>query len=202
MAFLRTVRLVACLQLMTVVAVGSTVARDGAILLDEQTFNETVALGSAETPSFKHFFISVGGSPLASGIDAFAAPFEIPSVTKGFAGSFILDATSPERSTFASLLANAISQHNSGGLRMHVGLSGDENPFSSTRPGKPGAVNLFDSRFPERDLAFVRFDINDWEVAAGIVSYNIKLSYWGKPASGGKALPLHSSITTASAAAN
>ena len=69
-------------------------------------------------------------------------------------------------------------------LRLYVGRSAPANSPASHKKMFPreAALAIVDSLLPIRTLSFVRFDVKEWEVLDSVVSYDIEISFWGKPA--------------------
>ena len=90
----------------------------------------------------------------------------------------------PDRSRFATRITDFKEQLDFEGLRLYVGLSAKrDNPETDAFGAPETSLGIHDSRLPGSKLEFVRFDINEWQVSAGVVNYDINISYWGQPAS-------------------
>ena len=190
MTLLKTLRLAICAQVMAVVLLGSTVAREDPILLYENNYLQGVGLSGTEAPLFRHFYHFTEKSPKRNkpAIETAVAPLETPPLRDGFSGSFIFDATAPDRSAFASRITDFEEQFDVEGLRLFVGLSAAPNISAVGAFGSSETtLGILDSRLPGSTLKFVRFDINKWQVSGGVVSYDIDISYWGRPAPGREA---------------
>jgi len=188
MKFLNTLRLAVCALAIPVAMLGSTVAKDGAILLYQQNYNEAVSFSSADGPLLRDFYVVIANSPKSrfSGADGgvIVAPFDTPSLSNRFSGSFIIDATAPDRSGFGSRM-KFDGKLAADTLRLYVGRSvaASDTDHRQSR-SREAALAIVDSHLPGSTLAFVRFDINQWEVSESVVSYDIDISYWGQPAPG------------------
>jgi hypothetical protein len=174
-----------CAPLVGLTVIGSTVAQDGVVLLHRQNYSETVGVGTATTPQVRHFYVATANAPRWDRInaDADVTPFRTPPLRNGFSGSFILDATAADRSEFAARILDYQSQPEVDGKRLYLGLgtsadSADDN--ASIRSEL--TIGTLETPVDGSELAFVRFDINEWEVSDGVVSYDIDVSYWGKQA--------------------
>jgi hypothetical protein len=178
--------LAVCAPSLALVVIGSTVAQDGAVMLHQQNYSETVAVGAADTPLARHFYVATANTQRWDQINAGvnSTPFQTPPLQNGFSGSFILDATATDRSEFAARIADLQSQPEQDGKRLYLGLA----KASRSANGKEGiqpelTIGALDTPPDGSEIAFVRFDINEWEVSEGVVSYDIDVSYWGKHAS-------------------
>jgi hypothetical protein len=175
-----------CTPLVGLAVIGSTVAQEGAILLDRQNYRETVGLGSAEMPRFSHVYVATANAPRWDRInaDANVQPFRSPPLRDGFTGSFILDATAADRSEFAARILDFLNQPELDGKRLYLGLTTSPDSTEGNPPIRSEfRIATLDKPADGSKLAFVRFDINEWEVSEGVVSYDIDISYWGKQAS-------------------
>ncbi len=172
-----------CTPLVGISVIGSTVGQDGAVLLHRQNYSETVGVGTAETPQFRHVYVATANAPRWDRInaDANATPFRTPPLRSGFSGSFILDATAADRSEFAARILDFQSQPELEGKRLYLGLASSADSNSPIRSEL--TIGTLDTPVDGSKIAFVRFDINEWEVSDGVVSYDIDVSYWGKQAS-------------------
>lgn len=185
MKYLKMLRLAACASLMTVAVIGSTVARDGAVLLHEQNFRQVVGVSSADAPFFRQFYVAVQKSPRLriSDKDIIVSPFETPPLHNGFSGTFIVDVNEPDRSEFASRIRDLYAQSDAGNRKLYLGLAAaPDAPVVGTFGSSKMSIGNLDLPRPGYKLALVRFDINQWEVSDGVVSYDINISYWGRPA--------------------
>ena len=185
MMLLNGLRLISCVPVLTVAVIGSTVAQEGAVLLHQQNYSETVGLGSGDAALFRQFYVAAANSPQwdHSGSNAVVAPFQTPPLRDGFSGSFILDATAPDRSEFASRIMDTYSQADENKPHLYLGLAASADEPAAAASGFPElTIGMLDAPAAGSTLAFVRFDINEWQVSEGVVSYDIDISYWGKPA--------------------
>ena len=168
--------------------VGSTVTQEEAVLLYEKNFLKGVGFGESDAPQFRHFYhVSENSSKWNnSGGNVIVAPFETPPLRDGFSGTFIFDTVAPDRSEFASRITDFREQLDAEGLGLYVGLSGSPNEPIAGKFGSPErSLGIHDSRLPGSTLDYVRFDINKWQVSGGVVSYDVNISYWGRPSSEG-----------------
>jgi hypothetical protein len=164
----------------------STVAHDGAILLYQQNYNEAVSFSSADARSLRDFYVVIAGSARSTwsgaGGRVIVAPFKTQSLSSKYSGSFVVDTTASERADVAStekfdgkLAADT--------LRLYVGrAAADRDEAVHELTAREAALAIVDSRLPGSSLSFVRFDINQWEVSDSVVSYDIDISFWGRPA--------------------
>jgi hypothetical protein len=189
MRFLNALRLTVCIQVLAVAVAGSTVAKDEAVLLYEQNFIQGIGVSDAEAPLFRHFYDVAATSSKKSqnwsntGGDIIVATVETPPLKAGFSGSFIFDTNAPERSEFAARITDFREQLEAEGLGLYVGLSRkSDDPAAGVFGAAETSLGIHDSRLPGSKLEFVRFDINEWQVSAGVVNYDINISYWGQPA--------------------
>ena len=186
MKFLNTFRLAICVQVLAVAMAGSTVAQEDAVLLYQQNFNQGIAHSETDAPMFRHFynFDTKVSKRANNGGKIAAVPFETPPLRDGFSGSFVFDTIAPDRSRFAARITDFKEQLDFEGLRLYVGLSAKQNnPEVDAFGERESSLGIHDSRLPGSKLEFVRFDINEWHVSAGVVNYDINISYWGQPAS-------------------
>lgn len=186
MKFLNTFRLAICVQVLAVAMAGSTVAQEEAVLLYQQNFNQGIAHSETDAPMFRHFynFDTKASKRDNNGAKIAAVPFETPPLEDGFSGSFVFDTIAPDRSRFAARITDFKEQLDFEGLRLYVGLSAKrDNPETDAFGAPETSLGIHDSRLPGSKLEFVRFDINEWQVSAGVVNYDINISYWGQPAS-------------------
>lgn len=186
MKILKTLRIAVCALAIPVVLLSSTAARDGAILLYEQNYNEAVSFSSADAQSLRDFYVVIANSPKSkwsgAGGATIVAPFKTQSLSHTFSGSFIVDATAPDRRKTASAV-KFDGKLAADTLRLYVGRAPtDPNDIVHELTAREAALAIVDSRIPGSSLAFVRFDINQWEVSESVVSYDIDISYWGRPA--------------------
>ncbi len=175
-----------CTPAMGLAVIGSTVAQDGAVLLHRQNYSETVAVGSADAQQVRHFYVSTANAPRWDRInaDADVAPFRSPPLRDGFKGSFVLDATAADRSEFAARILDFQNQPELDGKRLYLGLATSSGSADGNRPIQSElTIGTLETPVDGSKLAFVRFDINEWEVSEGVVSYDIDISYWGKQVS-------------------
>ena len=185
MKFLNTLKLVICVQVLAVAMAGSTVAQEEAVLLYQQNFNQGIAHSETDAPMFRHFYnVDTNVSKRNNKVATIAAvPFETPPLEDGFSGSFVFDTIAPDRSEFAARITDFREQLDFEGLRLYVGLSAKrDNPEADAFGAPETSLGIHDSSLPGSKLEFVRFDINEWHVSAGVVNYDINISYWGKPA--------------------
>jgi len=185
MTFLKTLRLAVCALVLPVVVLGSTIAQDGAVLLFQQNYNEAVSFSSTDARLLRDFYVVIANSPKSNtaGNDVIVAPLQTPSLNRSFSGSFIVDATAPARFAAASDTTGFDGRIAADTLRLYVGRSASANaPVRPETDARDSAVELVNSRFPGSSLAFVRFDVKQWEVSESVVSYDIDISFWGRPA--------------------
>jgi hypothetical protein len=185
MKFLTTFRLAVCVHVLAVAMVGSTVAQDEAVLLYETNYNQGIGLRDTDAPMFRHFYNASAKSSRRNDLspDTIVAPFETPPLSDGFSGSFVFDTNAPARSEFAARITDFQEQLDVEGLRLYVGISAkQDNPNVDAFGAPETSLGILDSRLPGSKLEFVRFDINEWQVSAGVVNYDINISYWGHPA--------------------
>ena len=186
MKFLNTLKLAICIQVLAVAMAGSTVAQEEAVLLYQQNFNQGIAHSETDAPMFRHFYnLDTKKSKWNNKVARIASvPFETPPLKDGFSGSFVFDTIAPDRSEFAARITDFKEQLDFEGLRLYVGLSAKrDNPEADAFGAPETSLGIHDSPLPGSKLEFVRFDINEWHVSAGVVNYDINISYWGRPAS-------------------
>ena len=185
MTFLKTLKLAVCALALPVVMLSSTIAQGGAVLLYQQNYSEAISFSSTDATLLRGFYIVIANSPKSDGAsnDIIIAPLETPSLSGSFSGSFIVNATAPARSAAASDVAGFDGRIAADTLRLYVGRSNSDSASLVDQFGsRDAALELVDSRFPGSNLAFVRFDVNQWEVSDSVVSYDIDISFWGQPA--------------------
>ena len=185
MKFLSTFRLAVCVHVLAIAMVGSTVAHDGAVLLYETNYNQGIGLRDTDAPMFRHFYNANAKTSKRNnaGGNIVVAPFETPRLKDGFSGSFVFDTIAPNRSEFAARITDYQEQLDTEGLRLYVGISAKQDDPELDAFGAPEtSLGILNSRLPGSKLEFVRFDINEWQVSAGVVNYDINISYWGRPA--------------------
>lgn len=185
MTLIKTFRLAICIPMVAVVLFSSTVAQDKTVLLHEKNYHQNVGISSDDAPFFRDFYVVIANSQrrTATSTDVIVAPFETPPLSDGFSGSFIFDANEPSRSEFASRVTHADKQTDADGLRLYVGLApAPDDPVVATFDTPETTLGQLDALVPGSTLAFVRFDINEWRISGGVVSYDMNISYWGKPA--------------------
>ena len=195
MGFLSTSRLAVGLGLMSAAMLGSTVKAERAILLDGQNFSQTIPLSSEDDAQPRRLVVSIADAASVSG--SVTKPFRARTMRNGFSGSFILDATAPDHSEFASHVAEFEAQQARKGLRLRVGLSeSDIDEHADPAGAHQQTFELAESPFPENELAFVRFDVRQWEIAEGFLTYDIDVTYWGKQHTDGETvLAMHEAVT-------
>jgi len=175
-----------CTPLVGLTVIGSTVAKDGAVLLHRQNYSETVGVGAAGTLQTRHFYVATANAPRWDRInaDANATPFRTPPLPNGFSGSFILDATAGDHSEFAARVTDSQNHPELKGKRLYLGLATSSDSGDGNTPMQSElTIGALDTPADGSKLAFVRLDINEWEVSDGVVSYDIDVSFWGKQAS-------------------
>jgi len=187
MNFLKTLRLGVASLALPVVLISSTVGQDGAILLYEQNYNEAVSFSSTDAHVLRDFYV-VLANPNDKDDDRdqlVIAPVPTPSLSGKYSGSFIVDTATLNRSRVALQTAEFNEKNQADTLRLYVGRSA-----ATARPAshnnlfpRETALAIVDSILPIRTLSFVRFDVKEWEVLDSVVSYDIDISFWGKPAS-------------------
>ncbi len=177
----------ACALGLPVVLLGSTVAQEGAVLLYEQNYSEAVSFSSADASLLRDFYVVLPETAKSNWNGAGALivkPFETPSLSERFSGSFIVDTTAPKQSGVTLKSAGFDGKLAADSLRLYVGRSktGADPRIDDSR-ARDAALALVDSKFPISTLSFVRFDIKEWEVLDSVVSYDIDISFWGKRSS-------------------
>ncbi len=178
--------LAVCTPLVGISMISSTVGHGGAVLLHRQNYSETVSVGIAATPQLPHVYVATANAPRWSGINGGAnvESFRSPPLQDGFAGSFILDATAADRSEFAARFLDFQKHPQRVGKRLYLGLgTAPDSPDGNSPLRSEVTIGTLDTPVDDSRIAFVRFDINEWEVSDGVVSYNIDISYWGRQAS-------------------
>lgn len=185
MKLFRALRSAVCVSLLTVAVVGSTVSRDAAVLLHEQNYQQLVSLSDADAPFFRHFYVAVQKSPrrkISEG-DIVVSPFETPPLHDGFSGTFIVDLDAPDGSGFASRLRALYERREGADPGAYLGLAASPgDPVVATFGSPRLTIGKLDLPQPGSSLSLVRFDINQWKISDGVVSYDIRISYWGRPA--------------------
>ncbi len=173
-----------CALGLPVVLLGSTVAQEGAILLYEQNYSEAVSFSSADAPLLRDFYVVLPKMPESkwNGVGGvIIAPFETPSLSERYSGSFIVDTTLPKASGVTLQPAGFDGKLAADTLRLYVGRSkATGTPKVNDSRERETALAIVDSKFPISTLSFVRFDIKEWEVLDSVVSYDIDISFWGK----------------------
>jgi hypothetical protein len=93
MKFLTTFRLAVCVPVMVVVMIGPTVAKDEALPLNEQHYNQRVGLSDNDAPLFRHFYDATETLPKWNdiGVDAIVVSVETPPLSDGLSASFVID---------------------------------------------------------------------------------------------------------------
>ena len=168
-----------------VVLLGATVAQEGAILLYEQNYSEAVSFSSADAPLLRDFYVVIPGSSetkwSGAGGGVIVTPFETPSLSERYSGSFVIDTTAPRLSGVTLKPTGFDGKLAADTLRLYVGRSQSNNiPQVNDSRERETALAIVDSKFPISTLSFVRFDIKEWEVLDSVVSYDIDISFWGK----------------------
>ena len=168
---------------------GSSVAEQGAVLLQERNFSETVSLRDADSPVVRQFYVAKANSPRWDSINRqdnnviSVAPFRTPLPGERRTGSFIVDTTAPDRSEFASRILATYDEAGTSEPDLYLGLAAvNEEPDAASPMHREVSIGQLDRPSTGSSLAFVRFDINQWEVSDGVLTYDIDVSYWGKPA--------------------
>lgn len=184
MNFLKTLRLGVAISALPVVLISSTIGQNGAVLLYERNYSEAVSFSRTDAPLLRDFYVVLSdpdGNSKSRG-KVMIAPLPTPSLGGKFSGSFIVDTTTLDRSRIA--LRTAALKNNSDTLELYVGRAGAaDNPASdNTSFSKDTILATVDSLLPIRTLSFVRFDVKEWEVLDSVVSYDIDISFWGRPA--------------------
>jgi hypothetical protein len=191
MNFLKTFRLGVAAYALPVILLSSTVGQDGAVLLYKQNYSEAVSFSRSDAPLLRDFYVVLANSPKAkwhaiSG-DVVVAPFQTPSLSGRYSGSFIVDTTAPRQVRAALQPTGFDGKMAADTLRLYVGRSKSRhNNEVDQRPPREAAFALVDSRLPLSALSFVRFDIKEWEVLDSVLSYNIDVSFWGRKHARGK----------------
>lgn len=176
-----------CTLGLPVVLLGSTVAEEGAILLYEQNYSEAVSFSRADAPLLRDFYVVIPNSTKTkwsgAGGGVIVTPFETPSLSERFSGSFIIDTTAPKQSGVTLKPAGFDGKLAADTMRLYVGRSkANGAPEVRNSRERETALAIVDSKFPISTLSFVRFDIKEWEVLDSVVSYDIDISFWGKRA--------------------
>jgi hypothetical protein len=185
MRFFSTFRLAVCVYVLVLAMSGSTVAHEEAVLLYQTNFNQGIGVRDTDAPMFRHFYNAKTKTSQRNNANGygFVAPFQTPPLKDGFSGSFVFDTIAPERSEFAARITDFQEQLDVEGLRLYVGISAKPDDPDLDAFGAPEtSLGILNSRLPGSKLEFVRFDINEWHVSAGVVNYDINISYWGHPA--------------------
>ncbi len=186
MKFLTTLIRGVCVSALPFVLLGSTVAQEGAILLYEQNYSEAVSFSRSDGPLLRDFYVVLTNSPNSkwSGVggDVIVAPFETPSLSERFSGSFIVDTTLPKGTAVTVKPTGFDGKMAADSLRLYVGRSKAAGQREAGSRVREAALALVDSKLPFSTLSFVRFDIKEWEVLDSVVSYDIDISFWGRPA--------------------
>lgn len=186
MNFLLTLVRGVCALGLTVVLLGSTVAQEGAVLLYEQNYSEAVSFHSADAPLLRDFYVVLPKMPESNWNGSggvIVTPFETPSLSERFSGSFIVDTTAPRESGVTLKPVGFDGKLAADTLRLYVGRSKTgTGPKIDDSRSRETALAIVDSKFPLSTLSFVRFDIKEWQVLDSVVSYDIDISFWGKRA--------------------
>jgi hypothetical protein len=195
MNFLKTFRLGVAALVLPVVLLSSAVGQDGAVLLYKQNYSEAVSFSKTDAPLLRDFYV-VLGNQAEKGVSPHKiviTPVQTPSLSGKFSGSFIVDTATLNRSHVALQYADSEQEKHADALRLFVGHSAPaDSPASHNKMfPREAALAIVDSLLPIRTLSFVRFDVKEWEVLDSVVSYDIDISFWGRPA---EASPEH--VTT------
>ena len=186
MNFLKTFRLGVVALALPIVLLGSGVGQDGAVLLYKQNYSEAVSFSKTDAHSLRDFYVVLGNQPgkNKSRNKIVIAPVQTPSLSGKFSGSFIVDTATLNRSQVALQAADSSDKKHTDTLRLYVGRSApDDGPVSHKKLfPREAALAIVDSLLPIRTLSFVRFDVKEWEVLDSVVSYDIEISFWGRPA--------------------
>ena len=183
MMFIRGVKLGVCAAVIPVAMLGSTVAQSGAVLLHQQNYNEVVSFTTDDANALRDFYVVANVPHWQHDSDILAvAPLATPSLNRSFSGSFIVGTVAPLRTGLSSHAAGIRETIATNGMRLYVGRTASADKSTHAKPGySEVALPIVDSIFPTDNVVFVRFDINHWEVAESVVSYDIDVSYWGSP---------------------
>jgi len=185
MNFLKTFRLGVVALALPIVLLGSGVGQDGAVLLYKQHYSEAVSFSKTDAHSLRDFYVVLGNQPGKgkSRDKIVIAPVQTPSLSGKFSGSFIVDTATLNRSQVALQTADSSDKKHADALRLYVGRSAPADSPASHKKMFPreAALAIVDSLLPIRTLSFVRFDVKEWEVLDSVVSYDIEISFWGKP---------------------
>jgi len=186
MNFLKTFRLGVAALALPVVLLSSAVGQDGAVLLYKQNYSEAVSFSKTDAHLLRDFYVVLGNQPGKgkSHDQIVIAPVQTPSLSGKFSGSFFVDTATLNRSQLAVQRADSDNKKHADALRLYVGHSARaDNPASDNKMfSREAALAVVDSLLPIRTLSFVRFDVKEWEVLDSVVSYDIEISFWGKPA--------------------
>ncbi len=187
MNFLKTLRLGVVTMALPVVLISSTVGHDGAILLYEQNYSEAVSFSSTDAHALRDFYVVLANpndNKRGDHDQIMIAPVQTPSLSGKFSGSFIVDTATLNRSRVALQKADFDEKNHADTLRLYVGRSAPtDRPASHNKLfPREAALAVVDSLLPIRTLSFVRFDVKEWEVLDSVVSYDIDISFWGRPA--------------------
>ncbi len=181
MALFKALRLAMCVALVAIAAIGSSVTHEGPVLLHEQNYTRVVGFNGAAAPDFRNFYVAVEKSRWRKPTDKdfIALPFETPSLSDGFSGSFLVDANESLRGGLASHFDSLARQPGSENLQLYLGFT----PDAAATEAYKIPIGKLDLPAPGARVALIRFDIKRWHMAGGVVSYDIGVSYWGRPAS-------------------
>lgn len=186
MNFLKTFRLGVAALALPIVLLSSVVGQDGAVLLYKQNYSEAVSFSKTDAPLLRDFYVVLGNQ---TGKDKshdkiVIAPVQTPSLSGKYSGSFIVDTATLNRSQVALQTADSADKKHADALRLYVGRSAPADSPASHNNMFPreAALAIVDSLLPIRTLSFVRFDVKEWEVLDSVVSYDIEISFWGRPA--------------------
>ncbi|WP_405234755.1 PEP-CTERM sorting domain-containing protein [Lentisalinibacter salinarum] len=162
-----------------------SVAEADPILLHENQYIQSIGF-SGEDPFFRHFYGVTANSPPwnTSSQDLIVASFETTTLSNGFSGGFVFDATTDQDwFAFASRITDSVDQLSSEGLRLYVGIANATNAKNVAGIGSSEtSLGILDSLLPGSSLDFVRIDVNEWILTdPGVYRYNINISYWGTP---------------------
>ena len=186
MNFLKTFRLGVVALALPIILLSSGVGQGGAVLLYKQNYSEAVSFSKADAPLLRDFYVVLGNQPGKgkSRDKIVIAPVQTPSLSGKFSGSFIVDTATLNRSQVALQAADTSDKKHPDALRLYVGRSAPtDNPASRKKMfPREAALAIVDSLLPIRTLSFVRFDVKEWEVLDSVVSYDIEISFWGRPA--------------------
>ena len=186
MNFIKTFRLGVVALALPLVLLSSAVGQRGAVLLYKQNYNEAVSFSKTDAPLLRDFYVVLGNQAGKgkSHDQVVIRPVQTPSLSGKYSGSFIVDTATLNRSQVALQSGQSSDNKHADALRLYVGRSAPADSPASHKKMFPreAALAIVDSLLPIRTLSFVRFDVKEWEVLDSVVSYDIEISFWGRPA--------------------